>query len=181
MSSTWTAVDVILLLAVHSKQSGNNCIWVINISLITQACLASFNHQSVFIPFGKVPLKSPWQQLACNGFAISLQRISRHFQLGESLRLAGHFWVLLKPGAGFLIAILSPINQLMPGRCPEGHRTHQAVPGQILDNPDTPYIGQTPPRLHVRISRHPAYGMYFSLTSTRRPMPRNRTRRPAAT
>ena len=35
----------------------------------------------------------------------------------------------------------------MPSRCSVGHRTHiRPVPGQILDNPDNPYINQMPSR-----------------------------------
>ena len=119
-------------------------------------------------------------QLACDGFAISLRLISRHFRPGPHgtpLRLPGQFWesggyqvtfnLDLKPGEAFLIAIWSPINHLMPGRW--------RVPGQILDNPDNPYISPAvksarhrwPLDRHttdsrpatvqdVRISRHPA-------------------------
>ena len=90
----------------------------------------------------------PQSQLACDGFAISLLWIYRHFWPGvleknlaclkdnDYLRLLDHFWESgghrvtfnsdLKPGAAFLIAICSPINRSMPGRCLVGHRTYPA-------------------------------------------------------
>ena len=78
-------------------------------------------------------------QLACDGFAISLRLISRHFRPGPHgtpLRLPGQFWesgghqvtfnLDLKPGAAFLIAFWSPINRSIPGRCLVGRCAHRA-------------------------------------------------------
>ena len=125
----------------------------------------------------------PQSQLACDGFAISLLWFYRHFRPGvleknraclkdtDYLRLLGHFWESgghrvtfnsdLKPGAAFLIAIWSPINRSMPGRCLVGHRRIQ-----ILVHRDNPYISvrRRPditghPTGTLQIAVRPPYGM----------------------
>ena len=100
-----------------------------------------------------IHLVIPQSQLACDGFAISLRQIYRHFRWvpRDSLRLLGHilesaassyFNMDLKPGTAFLIAIWLPIKRSMPGRCPVGRvGPNYGQPRQSIYQSDT---AQTP-------------------------------------
>ena len=97
-------------------------------------------------------------RLVCDGFIGIFDRGSTGLLVAAEsfLGIGQHrvpFYSDLKPDAAFLIAIWSPINWSMPGRCPVGHRTHRAVPCQILGNPDNLYISHTPPRRRPGLAR----------------------------
>ena len=92
----------------------------------------------------------PQSQLACDEFANSLRRISRHFPLGPPCGCRVIFGnredielLLTRVFNRNLIANKSVDS--WPMSCRASH-TSDGVLGQILDNLDNAYIGPTPPR-----------------------------------